>query len=452
MNLRLSLFLRNWSYSFASNFVSFLISVSLVLIVPKFIDIKNYGYWQLYLFYTSYIGFFHFGWIDGLYLKYGGYSYASLNMGNIRSQFWILNIVEFCFATFVLLYIFFCVREIDQKIVMATFAGNVLIIVPKTFLTCILLSTNRIRSYSLILLVERFTLAIGITVLLFGGSKNYQALIFADMIGKMAGILLAVYLCYKIVWGKISITRSILAEVSENIISGSKLMFANIAGMLMLGTIRFAIEEHWGVIIFGKVSMALSASNLFMIFVGALNVVLFPLLRRTSTAQLSESYLGFRSLLLKAALGMLLLYYPISQGLMHWLPSYQESYLFLALLFPVYVCESKWTILIYTYMKALRKENWILFVNIIAVGLSAVLIVLTVYCMDNLLAAILSVTIVSIIRCFLAEFLLANIIKVKIQKMILWEVLCTVFFCLYGLYVAAAKRSYYLFICIYIIF
>lgn len=103
-------------------------------------------------------------------------------------------------------------------------------------------------------------------------------------------------------------------------------------------------------------------------------------------------------------------------------------------------------------MKALRKENWILFVNIIAVGLSAVLIVLTVYCMDNLLAAILSVTIVSVIRCFLAEFLLANIIKVKIQKMILWEVICTGFFCLYGLYVAAAKRSYYLFICIYIIF
>lgn len=39
----------------------------------------DYGGWQLYLFYFYYTGFFHFGWLDGMYLRYGGSNYEDLN-------------------------------------------------------------------------------------------------------------------------------------------------------------------------------------------------------------------------------------------------------------------------------------------------------------------------------------------------------------------------------------
>jgi hypothetical protein len=80
-----------------------------ILIVPKLIGIQEYGYWQLYLFYSFYVGFLHFGWNDGIYLRYGGKEYLELDKKLFFSQFWmqalfqsiILLIMNFYFQIFV---------------------------------------------------------------------------------------------------------------------------------------------------------------------------------------------------------------------------------------------------------------------------------------------------------------------------------------------------------------
>ncbi len=81
MNSRAVNFIKNFSYTITSNMISVVISALVTLVVPKLIGIEEYGYWQLYLFYSSYIGFLHFGWNDGIYLKYGGKEYNDLDKG-----------------------------------------------------------------------------------------------------------------------------------------------------------------------------------------------------------------------------------------------------------------------------------------------------------------------------------------------------------------------------------
>lgn len=49
--------LKNFSYTFVSNVVSFCISALVTFIVPKKLGVESYGYFQLYLFYVSYVGF-----------------------------------------------------------------------------------------------------------------------------------------------------------------------------------------------------------------------------------------------------------------------------------------------------------------------------------------------------------------------------------------------------------
>ena len=75
MNSRLKSLITNSGYAIFSNLLSMLISALVVLVLPKVVGVASYGYWQLYLFYVSYVGFFHLGWIDGIYLKYGGQHY-----------------------------------------------------------------------------------------------------------------------------------------------------------------------------------------------------------------------------------------------------------------------------------------------------------------------------------------------------------------------------------------
>ena len=84
--------IKNLSYSVVANGTNTLVSLILVLFVPKILGVKEYSYWQLYLFYASYVGFFHFGWADGVYLKFGGKKYEELDKGYFHSQFWLLTI------------------------------------------------------------------------------------------------------------------------------------------------------------------------------------------------------------------------------------------------------------------------------------------------------------------------------------------------------------------------
>lgn len=67
----------------------------------------------------------------------------------------------------------------------------------------------------------------------------------------------------------------------ENISVGIKLMFANIASMLIIGIVRFGIERAWDVATLGKVSLTLSILNM-IIFINAVGIIMFPTLRRTN--------------------------------------------------------------------------------------------------------------------------------------------------------------------------
>ena len=60
--------------AFASQGFSFLLSILTSLLVPKVLGVQEFGYWQLFLFYSSYTGFFSLGISDGMYLIEGGKS------------------------------------------------------------------------------------------------------------------------------------------------------------------------------------------------------------------------------------------------------------------------------------------------------------------------------------------------------------------------------------------
>ena len=47
-----------------------------------------YSFWQLFIFYTTYVNIFHFGISDGLYLRLGGKSISRLIIG-----YWALNFI-----------------------------------------------------------------------------------------------------------------------------------------------------------------------------------------------------------------------------------------------------------------------------------------------------------------------------------------------------------------------
>lgn len=428
MNAKVKTFVKNFSHTVTANTVAFLVSALVVLIVPKRLGAAQYGYFQLYTLYTSYVGFFHFGWVDGMYLRYGGKEYSCLDRPMFLSQFWMLSLFELLISAGIAVYGLLAFPGAQKSFVIVMTGVCTLLMNPRYYLTYVLQATNRIKEYSFVTTLERLLYFVMVVAMLALGIRDYRMLIVADLAGKAVSLALAVFYCKEIVFGRPAPARAAFRETREDIRVGFKLMFANVASLLIVGIVRLAIEREWDVETFGKVSLTLSVSNLLMIFINAVSSILFPALRRTSGARLPDLYKFMRNFLMVGLLGMLLCYYPAKVILSKWLPAYADALTYMALMFPMCVFESKSSMLVSTYLKTLRREKTILLINVSTVALSFATTFVTVFLLKNLTLAVLSIVLLQAFRCLFGEALLSKSLGISVVKDALLEIAMTVVF------------------------
>lgn len=435
MNNKVISFIKNFSYTLSSNLISLVISTLVTLIVPRLIGVEEYGYWQLYLFYSSYVGFLHFGWIDGIYLRYGGEDYDKLDKKLFFSQFVMLLLSQLIIGLAIWIYSSIFISDIDKSFIFKMVALVLVLTNIRTLLLYILQATNRIIEYAKVTTIDRIIYIILIIILLIVGVREYKLMIIADLIGKLISLIYAMYFCKDIVFQKLSSFYFTWKETITNVSVGIKLMFANIASMLIIGIVRFAIERVWDVATFGKVSLTLSVSNMTMVFINAVGIIMYPILRRTSNEKLPTIYATMRDFLMVVILGALAIYYPIKTVLSLWLPQYADSLLYMALVFPIVIYEGKMSLLINTYLKTLRKEDMLLKFNIISMILSLVLTLIAAGGLQNLELTIVNIVIVLAFRSVISEIYLSKELKIDVKKDIILELAMTAIFIISGWYV-----------------
>lgn len=428
MNIKVSHFFKNVSYVLTSNIISLLISTTVTIFVPKIIGVEDYGYWQVYLFYASYVGFLHFGWNDGLYLKLGGAKYSELNKKELFSQFWSLFIFQIILATILVFWTKFQIFDDNREFIFQIISIDLIIVNTRYFIMYLLQATNRMQEYSKITILDRVFYLILIFVFILGGIKDFRVLVSADIMGKLVSLVYAILICKDIVIRSINDFRINLIEIFSNIKIGINLMFANIASSLIIGTVRFGIEQNWNVETFGKVSLTLSVSNLLMRFITAISLVIYPVLRRTESKKLPKIYKIINESLSYFLLGVLCLYFPLKLILENWLPNYSDTLEYMAIIFPMIVFEGKVVLLTNTFLKVLRKERVILRINIVTVILSLLLTALFAYILKNLFASMLSIVILIAFRSLVSEKYLSTILEVKLVKNMVHEIFLVIVF------------------------
>ncbi|MBR0575585.1 hypothetical protein KCG48_04435 [Proteiniclasticum sp. BAD-10] len=412
MNNKALNFLKNFSYTIVSNVISLVISTLVVLVIPKLLGIEQYGYWQLYFFYSAYVGFLHFGWVDGIYLRYGGKTYEELDKVKFFSQFHMLSFSQIVLAILVVVGTLIFPMEGDRQFIFQMTAICLVLSNIRYMLIFILQGTARIKEYSAITILDRLIYVVLIVGFLLAGSRDYKVMIYADLLGKAISLGYAMVTCKEMVFRKVSEFTWTVKEMLHNIQVGIKLMISNIAGSLIVGIVRFGVERVWNVVTFAKVSLSLTISNLLMLFINAVGIIMYPLLRRTEEKKLPELYGIIRTLLLAMMLGLLVFYFPLKAVLLKWLPNYAESLHYMPLVFPLSVYEGQMSLLTNTYLKTLRQEKLMLKLNVTTMALSGIATLITTVMLKNLDLAMASITILLVIRSFLAERQLAKLLKV----------------------------------------
>lgn len=418
MNNKTVKIIKNAYYTIGSNFISLFISTLVILIIPKLVGVAEYGYLQLYIFYSSYVFLANFGWNDGIYLRYGGQNYKDLNKPLFSSQFYMMTMFQILLSVCAIAaaMIFKFQTFIFYSLIACMFLTNV-----RALLHYTMLATNRLQEHAKSNILDRLLYCVFIVLGLSLGMRNYEYLILADLLGKSISLIYAVYCCKDIVTQNINAFKFNRKETASNINAGIKLVFADVASILNIGIIRVGIERAWDVSTFGKVSLTLSISNMFMLFINAISLVLFPLLRRSDEGNYPKVYSAMRNILLALLFGVLILYWPLKLILSSWLPQYADSISYLSMLFPLCLYEGRMSLLVNTFLKTIRREKLMIQVNLLSLGFSALMVVVAIVIIRNLDLAVFTILLVSALKCMISEVKLTKLLGLSVNKELMIE-------------------------------
>ncbi|MDY3869598.1 MAG: hypothetical protein SOZ52_09520, partial [Pyramidobacter sp.] len=282
--------------------------------------------------------------------------------------------------------------------------------------------TDKIQGYAKLVIVERVSFVFLVCLCIANGYRKCTSIMYMDLACKIIAALYGAWLIKEIFVKKTDSCNLILREAWTNISVGIKLLLANLSGMLILGIVRFGIAYQWSVATFGKVSLILSISNFVMVFINSLSVVLFPILKRIDVEKQCTIYVKVRSLMTMVMLVMLLMYYPLHDVFIWWLPKYEESIRNMALLFPIFLFESRVILLTNTYFKSLRYEGVMLKCNMALLGTSLLFTVINIYFVKSLDIMVFSITLLFLLKNLLAEYLLSRALKLHVFKMWFQEI------------------------------
>lgn len=421
-----SAFARNVSYSVTANVISFLVGVTVILLVPKVIGVVEYGYFQLFLFFMGYVGFFHFGWADGIILRYAGAHWDTLNRARFAGQIHFFLFFEVALWGLFSLGSYLYFSEGSKLFVLLCTAVGAVLVLFNTFLRFILQATNRIKVYAFLLLFERVVYLTSVLTVLFSGGRDFRFFIFAYLIAQISTASGAVWFTRDLVFRAGENLRGIFSESFTCVRVGSKLLIANLASLLILGVIRFGIERVWGIATFGKISLLLSTVSILFVFVNAASIALLPALRREEGERFRALYFPSRIALSWFLLICFLFAYPASKVVAFWLPAYADALIYLPFILPVCLFESAVSLLTGTYLKVLRRERDFLIGNCTALLVSLVMFAIAALYLKNLALTVLSMPIALAFRSFVLERMLSKRIQVDARPILATEVLASI--------------------------
>lgn len=423
-------FQRNIIYAFGAQSVSMLMSLTMSLVVPKFLDVTNFGYWQLFIFYYSYIGFFHLGLNDGVYLKYGGIEYDNLDKNAIGSQFKLSAVFQCSIAFIISVITYLCVDESNRQFIIYATALCMVIENSALYLGYVFQASNETKLFSISVIIDKVLFLASLVLLLFIKTENFKFYVCLYLFSKTVSLIYCIYKGRDIVFaGNIGLKKTAV-EALDNVKIGINLMLANIASTLIIGAARFMVDGKWGIETFGQFSLSISMINFVLLFLGQVSMVLFPMLRQVDDKKRMEMYVSIRDALTIILPVAFVAYVPVGCLISIWLPQYKSSVEYLGILLPICTYNGKMNLLCNTYYKVLRKEKKLLQVNILTMALSVLLSGIAVYVFDSIILVAISIVLAIAFRSWMSEIYIAKIMNSSICRNLCLETLMVISFML----------------------
>lgn len=264
---------------FSANFLQLISSLIIGFIVPIILSIEGYANLKTYTLYISYIGFLHFGFVDGLYIKYGGKKYEEINKEELKGEHNFLFILELI-VSLVILFLSIIFKDIILLLLSITILPYML----ATFHKNIFQATGKFEKYSKIMYIYSFSYVIfNIFLAIIFKSQNYIYYCLTTFVSNLISILVIEYIFLKDL--KNIKSRINVKSCIKDMKVGFIILLGNLSVMALFGIDKWFVKFALTIEDFAYYSFAVSMFNIMNTLVNSVSITFYNYLFSNNTKE-----------------------------------------------------------------------------------------------------------------------------------------------------------------------
>lgn len=260
---------RNIMRVFSANFIYTITSILIGFIVPAILTIEGYADLKTYTLYMTYAGVLHFGFVDGIYLKYGGKEEEKINKNKIKGEHIFLSMIQFL-VTILLLFIALLRKD------------NVLLLMAISVLPANLVSFHKqyyqavgnFKKYSFIM--HGYTIAyalFNLALVFLLKCESYEFYCLTNFICNTTVLIFAeVFFFTKMKGIKATFDKKELKQITK---SGFFLMIGNLAAIFLYAIDKWFVKLFFETKDFSYYSFAVSMFNIIIVFLNSVSITFY---------------------------------------------------------------------------------------------------------------------------------------------------------------------------------
>ena len=273
---------------FSSNFINLLIGIINGFLIPAFLSLDYYASLKTFTLYLSYAGILHFGFIDGLYLKYGGKAENDLEVSKLKGEHKFL-----VFFQLIITVLATALGLILKDGILIAFAITILPLNIQTLYRFLYQALGDFNIYSkIMLLTPNLLLVLNLIIIFVLKINNYWPFVLANVLTYyIVFIGLEIYFLKK--YKGISPLID-FKEIWSHFKVGIFIMIGNFASMFFYNADRWFVKFSLTSNDFAFYSFAISMMTVINTLINSVTMTFYPYLARDQDAsklQLLKKYL-----------------------------------------------------------------------------------------------------------------------------------------------------------------
>ena len=259
-----------------ANVAELIVGILASFMIPMVVSIGSYAQIKTYSLYISYIGILSLGYYDGLYMRYGGVDFKSIDKQKLNSE-----IVGFFVMQFAITMVFATIGLILGDTVILLFSIS---IIPVNVFTCfkrVYQATGIFSYYKKSMLVySLLNMLFTIYLVVIVRNGNYILYFMITIVASVFAVIYNFYIFYFRLNANSRVTIN-SRLYTRNIRSGYLILVGNLAVNAIYGIDRWFAKIFFSNTEFAYYSFAVSMLNIIMVLIQSVGLTFYNYLSKT---------------------------------------------------------------------------------------------------------------------------------------------------------------------------